>query len=201
MVNKNIYEECPVNEMQDVYLNCPQFENEKYLIRFISENDCHDLLKVYSDKKAVPFFNNDNCGEEDFYYTTEERMKEAIDYWFFEYGRKGFVRWSILDKPENSVIGTIELFHRSANDYFTECGLLRLDIRSDYEKANEIETIISLIITPTFNLFQCNKVATKAKPEAVERIKALKKLGFQSKEEKLIGHDGTKYTSYFVITR
>jgi len=185
--------------MQDVYENCPQFENERYALRFVSEIDCIDLLKVYSDKKAVPLFNSDNCGGDDFYYTTNERMKQAIDYWIFEYNRKGFVRWSIVDKIENFVIGTIELFHRNAKDYFTECGLLRIDIKSEYEKSENLEKILLLILVPAFELFQCDKVATKAKPEAIERIVALKRLGFQIKEEKLIGHDGTEYDSYFMV--
>lgn len=187
--------------MQDVYEKCPQFENEKYLLRFVSEKDCCDLLKVYEDKKAVSLFNSDNCGGDDFYYTTEERMKQAIEYWFFEYKKREFVRWSIIDKEKNLVIGTIELFHRNANDYYTNCGLLRLDIRSDYEQAEEIENILELIYLPSFDLFQCDKVATKAKPEALERIEALYRLGFEGMEEKLIGHDGTVYNSYFKYTK
>lgn len=187
--------------MNDVYQVCPQFENEQYLLRFISEEDCPDLLKVYSDKKAVPLFNSDNCGGDVFYYCTESRMKEAIDYWFFEYNRKGFVRWSIVDKSKNEVIGTIELFHRDAKDYFTECGLLRLDIRSDYENANVIEDILSLIVLPTFDMFHCDKIATKVVPEAGERRKALEKMKFVSSSEKLIGHDGTEYEHYFVLKK
>ena len=71
--------------MQDVYKICPQFENEQYLLRLVSKGDCLDLLKVYSDKKAVPFFNSDNCNGDDFHYTTEKRMQEAINFWIFPY--------------------------------------------------------------------------------------------------------------------
>lgn len=183
----------------NIYKFCPQFENERFLLRYVSENDCSDLLKVYSDVDSVPFFNSDNCGGDDFYYTSEERMLEAIKYWFFEYERKGFVRWSIIDKTSNEAIGTIELFHRKAKDYFTKCGLLRLDLRSDYESKDKIINILSPILAPTFTLFHCNKIATKAIPEAKERISALSKLGFALSDEKLIGHDETEYSSYFVL--
>lgn len=185
----------------DVYKNCPSFENDKFLLRYISESDCSDLLKVYSDKKSVPFFNSDNCGDDNFHYQTEERMLEAIKYWFFEYERKGFVRWSVIDKNTNTAIGTIELFHRKSKDYFTKCGLLRLDLRSDYEKADIIIDILSVILHPAFKLFHCNKIATKAIPGAKERIAALIILGFNHSNEKLIGHDGTEYTDYFVINK
>lgn len=185
----------------DVYKNCPRFENNEFLLRFVQIEDCSDLLKVYSDKNSVPFFNSDNCGGDDFYYTSENRMKEAIKYWFFEYNRKGFVRWSIVDKSSNEAIGTIELFHRSSDDYFTKCGLLRLDLRSDYETTNRIISILSLIIQPTFELFNCTKIATKAIPAAAERICALKKLDFSLSEKPLIGHDGTLYTDYYTTKK
>ena len=185
----------------NVYKSCPIFENEHFLLRYVQIEDCQDLLKVYSDKKSVPFFNSDNCGGDDFYYTSENRMKEAIEYWFFEYGRKGFVRWSIIDKSSNEAIGTIEFFHRKSNDYFTKCGLLRLDLRSDYETSEKIVDILSIILPPAFKLFSCNKIATKAIPEATERIDALKRLGFSLSEKKLIGHDGTTYTDYYVLLK
>ncbi len=187
--------------MVDVYKNCPEYENEDYLVRMVCQEDRMDLLKVYSDKRAVPFFNSDNCGGDDFYYTTESRMEQAIDYWLFEYNREGFVRWTIVSKATDEAIGTIELFHRDADDYFTNCGLLRLDIRSDYEITSEIIKILRLIMEPAYGLFHCDKIATKALPSAAERIVALKNLGFIRSEEKLIGHDGTKYDSYFVLRK
>ena len=184
--------------MSNVYKNCPKFENEKYLLSFVSEDDYKDLLKVYSDEKSVPFFNSDNCGGDDFHYTTESRMKEAIKYWLWEYSRQGFVRWAIIDKFTNEAIGTIELFHRDSDDYFTNCGLLRLDLRSDYENSTDIQNILSLIVVPTFDLFYCDKIATKAIPAAKERIKALCSMGFAHTEEKLIGHNGMKYINYYI---
>lgn len=187
--------------MMNVYQECTKFENRKYLLRYVKNEDCIDLLKVYSDKSSVPFFNSDNCGGDDFHYTTLERIKSAIDFWHFEYERRGFVRWTILDKMKNVAVGTIELFNRRAEDYFTNCALLRIDLRSDYETTEEIYDILSLIISLAYDLFECDKVATKAQPAASKRITALLKLGFRYTDEKLIGHDGTKYGDYYVMTK
>ena len=66
--------------MDSVYVRCPEFKNKRFNLRFISIDDCDDLLKVYSDKKAVPLFNSDNCGEDDFYYNTSERIKALKEY-------------------------------------------------------------------------------------------------------------------------
>lgn len=187
--------------MNNVYVSCPEFENDRFKLRFISVDDCDELLKVYSDRDAVPLFNSDNCNGDDFYYTTHERMKEALDFWNFSYNENFFVRWSIIDKKFNAIIGTIELFHRDAKDYFNNCGLLRLDLRSDYERKDDIIDILSLIIDKTYSLFECSMIATKAISIASERITALNKLNFLSSENKLIGNDGTEYSSYYFKKR
>lgn len=185
--------------MVDVYENCPTYANSAYTLRFVSFDDCKDLLKVYSDTKAVPLFNSDNCYGDKFYYTNEEEISKAVQFWIDKYNHRDFVRWSVVENVGNEVIGTIELFHRDAKDAYTNCGLLRLDLRHDYENSTEIVKILSLIIKPTFDLFDCDKIATKAIPEADERICALQSLGFEASDERLIGHDGTEYDNYFVL--
>ena len=185
--------------MRDVYEACPSFEGGRYLLRPVSQEDCADLLKVYSDKKAVPLFNSDNCHGDDFHYTSMERMRKAIDFWLFSYEKRYFVRWSIVDKRSGELIGTVELFHRDAEDFFTDCGILRLDLRSDYERASEIRRILGLIIPQAYDLFDCGMIATKAVLAAKERICALTQMGFAEREEKLIGHDGTVYGDYYIL--
>jgi len=55
----------------NIYKNCPVLENEDFTIRLFQKKDCDDLLKVYSDKNALPFFNSDNCDGDNFYYSTK----------------------------------------------------------------------------------------------------------------------------------
>ena len=181
----------------DVYEQIPVMESEMFLLREIEDSDTEDLLKVYSDENAVPFFNSDNCVN-GFYYTSIEEMKDTIAFWKREYQSRYYVRWAIIDKSANSAIGTIELFNRKAKDYFNNCGLLRLDLRSDYEKLDTIEDILGIIIPKTRDMFACEMIAIKAISIAKERIEALEHKGFCLSEESLIGHNGTKYDSYYV---
>ena len=186
--------------MMNPYEKCPVYENESYLLRLIEASDAPDLLLVYSDEKAVPFFNSDNCNGDDFHYTTLERMQSAVDFWQQAYTEGWFVRWVIIDKNIGHAVGTIELFNRRADDYFNNCGLLRLDLRSDYERADSIFEILSLIVPPTFELFGCQMVATKVPPFASERKIAAEKLGFTLSEEALVGgDDGKLYKDYYVL--
>ena len=181
----------------DVYEQIPVMVSEKFLLREIEDADAKDLLRVYSDVNSVPIFNSDNCVG-DFYITTMQDINRMIDFWRLEYQNKYYVRWAIIDKNADCAIGTIELFNRKAKDYFNNCGLLRLDLRSDYEKQDMIEDILGIIIPKTKDMFVCEMIATKAVSIAQERIQVLEHMGFCLSEEALIGHDGTKYNSYYV---
>lgn len=183
----------------NIYKFCPTLQNDKFTLRLVKTSDANDLLKVYSDVKAAPFFNSDNCHGDDFYYTTIERMRQAIDFWTEAYQKGWFVRFAIVDRVTNEVIGTLEEFKRDENDFFTDCGLIRLDLRSDYENTAAISSILQLIAEPSFELFGCSMVATKAVADAEERIRALTALGFVKSDEPLVGHDGTKYYDYYVL--
>ncbi len=140
-------------------------------MRKLEVRDTSDLLSVYSDEKSVPLFNSDNCNGDDFHYTSLERMQHAVEFWLWSYTNKYFVRFSIIDKRIQKVIRTIELFHRDSKDYFNRCGLLRLDLKSDYD------------------LFDCDMVATKIPTFAGERKAAAVQNGFFATDKALVGGD------------
>ena len=188
--------------MSDVYENCPVFENDKYLLCFATLEDAEDLTDVYGDKNALPFFNSDNCHGDNFYYPDKESMEKAIAFWHSSYASKWFVRWTIYDKEIQKAIGSIELFHRTAEDEFNNTGVLRLDLRSSCETADIIAAIISMIIPDAFDLFDCEEIITKVPIYAVERIEAVQKTGFKKTGRLLIGTiDGYAYKDYWFIKK
>ena len=185
----------------NVYQKCPVMENDRFLLRPVKSEDCAPLLKVYSDPQAVLLFNSDNCHGDDFYYRTKERMAKAIDFWFFSYTEKYFVRWSIIDRKTGEVIGTVEVFRREAEDSFTDTALLRLDVRSDYERTDELVSVLSIIKEHCLKLFDCDTITTKAIPQAQARRAALQAMGFAESTNTLKGQDGTLYKHYFVYDK
>ena len=187
----------------NIYEKCPVLENERFTIRLIEEKDADDLLKVYSDKNALPFFNSDNCHGSNFYCAVRKDMEDTIKYWLLEYHEyRGFVRFSIVDRKTEQAIGTIEMFRREAEDFYNDCGILRLDLGSRWEKTEVIYDILALVTEPFFEWFGCSKIATKAPVYAVDRIEALKKAGYVKSDEPLIGHDKKiAYFDYWVIQK
>ena len=188
--------------MKNVYLDCPVLENESFLLRFTTQKDSGDLLEVYSDKNSLPFFNSDNCHGDNFYYPTKEKMDATIEFWLDSYEKKWFVRWSIIDKKKEKAIGSIELFHRVADDAFNDAGVLRMDLRSDYENADVIYDILNIIVPPAYDLFECNEIISKVPLYAIERAKAFSKYGFAKTDRLMVGTmDHYAYKDYWAITK
>lgn len=183
----------------NIYETCTNLENERFLLRLVEKGDCDDLLKVYSDKNALPFFNSDNCDGDNFYYATRERMAQALDFWNLSYENRWFARLSVVDKEASKVIGTIELCLRVSDDEFNNMGILRVDVRSDYEREEILYDIVTLITPHISEMLGCNGIITKAPIYAVERINAIRKAGFVKSEHLLIGKSGYAYDGYWTM--
>jgi len=175
--------------MENVYEICPNYKNDCITLRQTNLNDAEELLKCYSDKKSVPFFNSDNCHGDDFYYTSIDRMKQAIEFWNYSYNNRYFVRWTVIENSTNEIIGTIEMFHRIAEDEFNHYGVLRIDLKSTHENQKVIDAILEIANESFYDLFDVKSILTKAFPAAKERIASLKKNGYSPLGKKLMVYD------------
>lgn len=182
--------------MLDIYEKCPSYKKRIIYLKQTKAEDAIELLECYSDVKAVPFFNSDNCNGDGFYYQTVERMKQAIAFWEYSYQHKYFVRWTVSLIETNEKIGTIEMFHRNADDEYNHYGVLRFDLKSKFEAQPIINEILDIADEHFYQAFNVNAILTKAIPIAYERISSLIHKGYQPLNKKLVVYD-----DYFVRYR
>lgn len=193
--------------MQEIYEKCPTYFSSTLTIRALDEFDAAGLLAVYSDEKAVPLFNSDNCHGDDFHYTDIKRMQQAIAFWQQSYRDGCFVRFAVTDNITNEIVGTLEMFNRgvltadeiAGDDAATELaaadhGVLRVDLRSAYERADVVRELLSVVSDSFFTAFDVRYILTKAIPAAKERIEALLLCGYRPFGGKLAG----KYGDYYI---
>lgn len=179
--------------MNEVYIKCPEYRSKLITLRKTVMEDAEELLKCYSDENVVPLFNSDNCHGDDFHYTTLERMREALKFWDFSYDNGYFVRWTVILNSTSEKTGTVEMFHRIAEDEFNHFGVLRIDLQSKYETQQIIDEILEIASENFYKAFEVEAILTKAVPGALERISSLEKNGFDPLNKKLMIYD-----DYFV---
>ena len=122
-------------------------------------------------------------------------MKNCIRFWLEQYEERYFIRFSIVDRTNNSAIGTIEFFTKHVDlDEISTVGLLRLDLASKYENHEFIREIIDEVNENFYDAFEVEDIITKAIPEAKERIYALKEKGFIELEK----NDSFPFDFYFI---
>ncbi len=176
-----------------VYTICPSYKNDTITLSQTSIEDAEELLKCYSDERAVPFFNSDNCNGDNFHYTTLEKMAQIIAFWDYSYKTRQFVRWTIVDNSTGEKIGTIEMFHSGTNASLGRYGILRIDLRSDFETPPLIAAILDMTRDHFYDAFKVDAILTKAIPAATLRIDTLISGGYSALEGNLV-----KFGDYYV---
>lgn len=167
-----------INLWVDPFKECPVFETEQFRLRLVEEKDASDLLKCYSDSASAPVFNSDDCLG-DFIIHDEENVLLMIKAWLREYNEGGYVRFSIVDKTIGEAIGTIEFFAKEGFfDELGRVGLLRLDLRSEYEQHDSLEELLNVVEGEFPETFTIDSIMTKAVPYAKIRRDELLMRGY-----------------------
>lgn len=182
-----------------IYEKSQILESNNFLIRPVEDSDLEDLFRVYSDERALPYFNSDNCDGDNFYYSTIQKMKEVLEFWKQAFENRWFARMSIVSKFTGCVIGTVELCLRVSDDDFNNTGILRVDLISQLESAVVLEEIFKLVTPKMPELVGCSGVITKGPLYAIDRVNALKNAGYKKSESYLIGKNGLSYDQYWIF--
>ncbi len=147
-----------------------RYETANFMLRQVGPEDAPALLQCYGDAEAVALMNGDNCGR-GFYCATLADMESYIRIWQGE----GYARPAVIDKHTGEVIGTLEIFGG-------EAGVLRVDLRRDYEREDVLRELYTLALQDFTRDFPMGALVTKAPPAAKIRRKVLKALGFAGPE-------------------
>jgi len=176
----------------DPYVHCPVYWGKRFYLRLVSTDDAFDLLKCYSDPEARQFFNSDNCNS-DFHWSALGEIRGYIGWWVDAYKSGGFIRYSVIDRLINQVIGTVEIFGGKNGGPRDDYGILRVDVRPEYETGESLGELLA-VADQFFYDFNSEMFVTKAIPEAVERRQALARNGYLPTH---LG-DGAQREHYFV---
>jgi hypothetical protein len=183
------------NGKPDPYDKCPEYESARFRLRLVSANDAEDLFLCYGDPEAQKYFNSDNC-DTDFKFATLDHMRAYIGGWLGAYKSRSYIRYAVVDKQIGKAIGTIEIFGGGPGGERDEYGILRVDVRREYENEESLDELLKISDSFFYNM-NTESFLTKAVPEAVHRAAALAQNGYVP----AVTGDGEKHEHYFMKRR
>ncbi|HHV19728.1 MAG TPA: GNAT family N-acetyltransferase [Thermoanaerobacterales bacterium] len=144
---------------------CPNLGTSRLLLRKLSLNDADELFQVFSDEETthyVPREKHDNMTVTiDYLENLIKRMNEG----------KSFV-WSVIDKTENQVIGTVNLYFKP--DRAASIGAV---INRAYWGKGIGTEALKQIIRFGFDKMKLIRIEGKCESNNIASEKMLKKLG------------------------
>ena len=144
---------------------CPNLETSRLLLRKLSLNDTDELFEVFSDDETTHYVprekHDDKTVTMDYLENLIKGMNEG----------KSFV-WSVVDKVENRVIGTVNLYFKL--DSAASIGAV---IHRAYWGKGIATEALKQVICFGFDIMKLIRIEGKCESNNIASEKMLKKLG------------------------
>jgi ribosomal-protein-alanine N-acetyltransferase len=147
----------------------PELSSSRLLLRAINKDDAESLYANFSDEEVMKYYNH-------YPYTSIEQVDSVIKIFTDNFAEGVSIRWAIVLKEKNEVIGTIGLNYSSAHPFSVEMGY-ELN-RREWGKGITTEAI-SLVKEFAFHQLGLVRIQARTKPENIGSWKTLEKSGFE----------------------
>ncbi|MBK1809245.1 GNAT family N-acetyltransferase [Clostridium sp. YIM B02505] len=163
-----------MNSIDYIFMNFPELETERFILRQVKAKDFEDLYELYSDPLAIKYQQAEAMSDID-------QAKKSVIAFLKGYLNKKFIRWCIADKLTDKVVGLISLHSFDILNFRAEIGYM---LNSNYLNKNIMTECAIKVLDFAFNIIKLTKVEASINPDNERSIHLVVKLGF--KEELLI---------------
>ena len=147
----------------------PEINTKRLFLRKISLKDAATLFKYWSDPLVTQYLNINT-------FKNIEQSFSMIRLLNSLYSKKEGIRWSIVTKKDNAVIGTCGYNNHVKKSSRGEIGY---ELGKEYWGNGYATEAIKEILKYGFKTMNLNRVEAFVVPEAISSINLLKKLGFK----------------------
>ncbi|TCZ80761.1 N-acetyltransferase [Paenibacillus albiflavus] len=145
-----------------------ELHTERLYLRKMKVSDSSSLFKIWSDPDVTKFMNVS-------YFTNENQAKEMINL-FDDLSRDSkAIRFSIINKESNEIIGSCGY---NSFDFENEKAEIGYDIAKSFWGRGYASEAICSLLDHAFSSLKLNRIEAKVDPENVNSIKLLQKHNF-----------------------
>ncbi|WP_160671551.1 GNAT family N-acetyltransferase [Clostridium sp. C8-1-8] len=152
-----------------LFLEFPELETERFILRQVTVKDISDLYELYSDASSLQYQQSEAM-------TNIDQAKKTIIAFLNGYASKKFIRWCIADKNSDKIVGVIALHSFDLISSKAEIGYM---LNSKYLMQNIMTECAKAILNFAFNEIGFNKIEASIHPDNLRSMNLVKKLGFK----------------------
>lgn len=141
---------------------------DRLLLRPFEDSDADFVYRQFSDPDMCRFFNEPP-------FESLEAAKEIIDFYIKQPDNDKLLRWVMIKKIDNEIIGTCGYHNYNKRHKKVEIGY---DVWKEYWRQGYISEALPVLLTYCFDYLGVNKVYAKLDPENIASRKTVEKLGF-----------------------
>jgi ribosomal-protein-alanine N-acetyltransferase len=163
------------------FIDFPELQTERCILRKATENDRHDLFALYSQEDVVRYMP----------FTPFVSVDDAIDEmtWYHKiFQEQSGLRWMIEDCETRKVIGTCGFLNYEQEHHRAEIGY---DLSPVFWGKGIMTEVVNRIIQFGFLNMKLNKIEARVEPKNEASLQLMNKLGFY-KEGVLRQHEFEK---------
>ncbi|WP_064092797.1 GNAT family N-acetyltransferase [Rossellomorea aquimaris] len=166
----------------------PVFETERLMLRQMTKDDVDFLFTLYTSSEVLRYFGMSPIASKEVAISMVENYEKQL-----EIG--GPMRWGIVDKETNSLIGTCG-FHGISKPY-KRCEI-GYDLSPEYWGKGIMGEALKPVLTYLFSTKEMNRIGATIVPHNKASSRVVEKLGFQQEGllREYILQDGTMYDAY-----
>jgi ribosomal-protein-alanine N-acetyltransferase len=148
----------------------PQLETERLVLRELTLEDTQTLLKFWADDEVTKYMNIES-------FQNPKQAEDMIRLLNELFQKKEAIRWGIVKKEDNSLIGTC-----GYNSWIQEQALrgeLGYELGRAYWRQGFMTEALRAVISYGFGVMKLNRIEALVLLEASRSMSVLLKLGFQ----------------------
>jgi ribosomal-protein-alanine N-acetyltransferase len=152
-----------------VFQSFPHLETERLVLRRLHRDDAESLFAILSDEEVARFYDDEA-------FAGISQARKQIEAWARGYEEWRVIRWGIVHRGTDTVIGTCGYygFHR-----WHGRASLGYELARPYWRQGIMTEALAAIIGFGFREVGLNRVQAVLMPGNVASVKLLEKLGFQ----------------------
>ncbi|QAA31993.1 GNAT family N-acetyltransferase [Clostridium manihotivorum] len=152
-----------------LFLEFPELETERFILRQVNVKDINDLYELYSDASSLQYQQSEAM-------TNIDQAKKTVIAFLNGYASKKFIRWCIADKNSDKIVGVIALHSFDLINSKAEIGYM---LNSNYLMHNIMTECAKVILNFAFNQAGFSKIEASIHPDNLRSINLVQKLGFK----------------------